>query len=640
MSVRGTFWAGSESDSESNASQTRDSEVDDGSDWSDCDSDTEANTILCEAGNETQSAPALDVRRDTSVAASESVAASVPSFKPNPSTIPDDYDDDMSALLTDLGRSIHSLSRQIDRNQITLRNRFLSIEYDSHFVKALQASYPELPLVANMRCGAWYFPHFDEYVHFKSADGHRGQWKLSLKRLNFHLLPLLRDAGGCVLVDSTRKGRTLPDSYSRTIPIWCCCINRVIRAVVLERNLVHPAAADTWCTDLIVPSTTVPPQEKDQILSLIDDRVTSLKDSGIDLGHLVSTIQTPLRPVWTTTETTIGCSCNPTETAGLAHSNHQCDSPKSALPQGYINLVCACVSEPVDTKPCGDFTYIQGAGDDEETWSLGLTPQLFWQHKQQLCDCKADTAIQKIIAKVVRSKHDEILLADHIQSLEQYQHAAEFSKLGETGLFLGNFAAFAPPFSLSRFDAFVCCAAEGIQHVHAAMARHSIADDRVLLLNIPAGKRHKHEFEESWPRLAAFVDNHLSAHHQILFFGRQGTDRAATTIMAVLTAFQFLPHQTPMLLHSEACCQCTHSQVEAVPPVISPTSVPIPSFESTNLPPARESCCACGNPHTVSKRTFPPLSSWLRTFSPTAWPSRHNMKKLHCIFIPHVSATT
>lgn len=35
--------------------------------------------------------------------------------------------------------------------------------------------------------------------------------------------------GGCMIVDSTRKGKRFPDSMSKTIPIWTCVLNRAIR---------------------------------------------------------------------------------------------------------------------------------------------------------------------------------------------------------------------------------------------------------------------------------------------------------------------------------------------------------------------------------------------------------------------------
>ena len=42
--------------------------------------------------------------------------------------------------------------------------------------------------------------------------------------------------GGCIIVDSTRKGKRFPDSMSKTIPIWTCVLNRAIQRY---RSMVH-----------------------------------------------------------------------------------------------------------------------------------------------------------------------------------------------------------------------------------------------------------------------------------------------------------------------------------------------------------------------------------------------------------------
>ena len=36
------------------------------------------------------------------------------------------------------------------------------------------------------------------------------------------------EKGGCIIIDSTRKGKRFPDSMSKTIPMWCCVLNRSI----------------------------------------------------------------------------------------------------------------------------------------------------------------------------------------------------------------------------------------------------------------------------------------------------------------------------------------------------------------------------------------------------------------------------
>jgi hypothetical protein len=94
--------------------------------------------------------------------------------------------------------------------------------------------YPSLPLLANLRCGVWYSPHFDGSCYFKSTDGHTGNWSFSCTRLNIHVAQLAAKHGGCIIVDATRRGKRYPDSLSKTVPIWCCVVNRVLEEIRKE----------------------------------------------------------------------------------------------------------------------------------------------------------------------------------------------------------------------------------------------------------------------------------------------------------------------------------------------------------------------------------------------------------------------
>lgn len=44
----------------------------------------------------------------------------------------------------------------------------------------------------------------------------------------FGFFLLVGQKGGCIIVDSTRRGKRFPDSMSKTIPIWTCVLNRSI----------------------------------------------------------------------------------------------------------------------------------------------------------------------------------------------------------------------------------------------------------------------------------------------------------------------------------------------------------------------------------------------------------------------------
>jgi hypothetical protein len=52
-------------------------------------------------------------------------------------------------------------------------------------------------------------------VYFMSKDGHRGQWDVSLRRLNLHLAACALHNGGATVVDSTGRGKALPDSFAK-----------------------------------------------------------------------------------------------------------------------------------------------------------------------------------------------------------------------------------------------------------------------------------------------------------------------------------------------------------------------------------------------------------------------------------------
>ena len=64
-----------------------------------------------------------------------------------------------------------------------------------------------------------------------------GQWDFNLRRGNLHLLDIINKYQGCIIVDSTRRGKRIPDSLSKTVPIWCCAINRAIIQYRSKHNL-------------------------------------------------------------------------------------------------------------------------------------------------------------------------------------------------------------------------------------------------------------------------------------------------------------------------------------------------------------------------------------------------------------------
>ncbi|EEQ34027.1 tRNA a64-2'-o-ribosylphosphate transferase [Microsporum canis CBS 113480] len=218
-------------------------------------------------------------------------------------------------------QSISHLLSDLRRSALSITNRLKSIETDAIFVQETSDHYG-LPLVANERCGSWYIPP-DRKVgssYFKSTDGHMGQWDFSLRRLNMQVLDVLKCHGGCVIVDSTRRGK------------------------------------------IQFPSSYLGESEESQIENKINDFVESFKTLNLDVESVKYRLGKPIRLVW-------------------AARDYFADDEEHA--ESHLLVLCSA-SRCVRGAEMSEGGYIQGAGDDSEGWAHGLTPPIFWKYKAEL----------------------------------------------------------------------------------------------------------------------------------------------------------------------------------------------------------------------------------------------------------------
>ncbi|KAJ6264038.1 4-aminobutyrate aminotransferase [Drechslerella dactyloides] len=257
--------------------------------------------------------------------------------------------------------SINAIANNIRKSdRLSISNRLHSIHADSQFVQSV-ADALDLPLVANERCGSWYVPSDRKAgsCYFKSTDGHFGCWSFSLRRLNLGLLELIGRRGGCIIVDSTRRGKSLPDALSKTVPIWCAVLNAVLfpeqRSVAVE-----------------VPGNAVSDSEKTQISALLDGYVRQLREMKLDVTRLASELGRPMKPVWVTRDTDVE------EVEYTGEDFHPV----------YLLSASRYLREELQPRGASDyghgFVYIQGAGDDHEGWARGLLPAMYWSHRELL----------------------------------------------------------------------------------------------------------------------------------------------------------------------------------------------------------------------------------------------------------------
>lgn len=163
----------------------------------------------------------------------------------------------------------------------------------------------------------------------------------------------------------------MPDALSKTIPIWCCVLNRTL----------FPDA--TASHELYTPPQVVSSSEHAQICARIPGFVESLKELGIDALALRKRISKPLRPLWVTPE-----------------------SPQERFEslEDFHTVICCTASRRVSGTEVAEGGYIQGAGDDTENWAHGLTPSIFWEHSKSLFSTSEEELPGAIASLVAQSR--------------------------------------------------------------------------------------------------------------------------------------------------------------------------------------------------------------------------------------------
>lgn len=236
------------------------------------------------------------------------------------------------------------------------------------------------------------------------------------------------------------------------MPIWCAVINRVCqksasdecsRAGHAER--AHDAPPRVSGTDRITVDLPpwVSPSEADQINSKlpafeasIDSSLRAAMLAELGRGRRETTSAAPgescsggrvpfppLRPVWV-------CPSSRDEPMAFMPTRAAASSPEKSgewdtlLPvfdtdgdgtdadaddEAFTPVVCVSASRHVsedEQRERHSWTYIQGAGDDEESWARGLTAELFWRHRdalleEGLTDYETEERVDRLVGKEV-----------------------------------------------------------------------------------------------------------------------------------------------------------------------------------------------------------------------------------------------
>ncbi|KAH6843953.1 tRNA A64-2'-O-ribosylphosphate transferase [Alternaria alternata] len=382
--------------------------------------------------------------------------------------------------------NLSSTLSSLRRSTLSTQNRLASIVSDSEFITSVGSAY-DLPLVANERCGSWYIPPSQKSgsVYFKSTDGHMGEWSFSLRRLNLQLLDVVKSYGGAVVVDSTRRGKSMPDALSKTIPIWCCVINRAIFGRE-EKGEVK----------LFSPPQAVSESEHAQIETKIDGFVRQFMEiCKPNISELRSKLQKPLRPIWATQLSSLP------------------DSAPS-FPDFHPIVLCTA-SRRVRGAEASESGYIQGAADDHEAWSHGLTPTLFWKHKDALMKTSEED-VPALIERLLKEEGGSSAVASLIKPTSKLHISAS------------------DQMNLAGFEVVVSCTPEPF----ATSRLKEAGVKRYLHLKCQVGKLGSRDLRTQLPQLLQFFSSfETPTTGNILVCCPTGKDLSVGTALAVLCLY-------------------------------------------------------------------------------------------------------
>lgn len=299
------------------------------------------------------------------------------------------------------------------------------------------------------------------------------QWDFSLKRANFHVVDAIQATGtsttlhalsGCILVDSTRRGKRYPDALAKTVPIWCAVLNRASHALY---------GTNTADVPLMVPADAVSASERAQM----EARLGDWRDTLLASDWTVPRLEKPLCPLF-------------------VHPGDMGSLPPNAEQVHHVVLVSASAVSDIPGEHGA--VYVQGAGDDHESWALGLTPELFWRHRSLLLD-----------PNLARSEREMLIRELVVQRASETQGrlpwladgGCDVTWIGSTCLAVAQ-RPLGYVFSEQEREGFALI-------IHASQPASSSADagtgiapqeeDGILRLGIPEGKRGLNEFSRALP---------------------------------------------------------------------------------------------------------------------------------------------
>lgn len=374
-----------------------------------------------------------------------------------------------------------------------------------------------------------------------------------------HVALLAAQRGGCFIVDATRQGKRFPDSFSKTIPIWACVLNRAVhqhRKGLAEEKSGNPPSefnhsstseADSWDCSLHLP-LWVSNTEREKIEQQIDKWVSLLWAANANLDSLSKALTKPLQPLWISQNTVVWLNEVP-----------------DAASWTFTPIILVSASQQVlraqrISDGASAWNYIPGAADDEESWARGLTPAMFWKNVYSFIDASHENCARMVANIVERERVSRAyrgLEADQIKvkplkgagdgGSEAHQERERFCEvemnndgigqgqgsqasgiywIGETNLAIGDASCGQSAEILAMVDCVIDCGTE--THLHLIKPH--------IHLPVVDSKHNRYSLQDNLAQAVAFAKENIPRHRSILIICAKGEDLSVCVCLTILLA--------------------------------------------------------------------------------------------------------
>ena len=185
----------------------------------------------------------------------------------------------------------------------------------------------------------------------------------------------------------------------------------------------------------------------------------------------------------------------------------------------YHTIICCTASRRVFGAEMTEGGYIQGAGDDSEGWSKGLTPTLFWRHSAQLLATSEEDVLDLV---------QDLITTD----LDCNAASGDAVKIGPTRLFIGTLSN-----KFEHYDGVVICSGTGLFRPEEESKQDG--GKRVLNLMCGDGKLGSRALRSQLPRIPPYIASlpNAGCAPKIIFLCATGKDLSIGVALAVLCLF-------------------------------------------------------------------------------------------------------